>query len=163
MQLPAAFEDFMTDQNRVIDHLRKYALLALDELFNEVHGMMLDPQEPMFRTLEEITAIDASRPIGIGASCLAAQVEHTAFYIDVLLNDTEGADWAVAWSLTSVTESEWTALKNRLRTSYEEMRTRIETESDWSEDFIATLVSLIGHNGFHLGQVREGTANLRRA
>jgi len=153
----------MTDVSTIVEALRRQALNALEELFVEIHNMMIEPYEPMFLTLEEISAVGASTPIGPGATCLAAQVEHTAFYIDVLLAGTEGADWEGSWSITSVSDAEWTALKARLRTSYDAMyRTIAERAADaWDEDFIELVLSLIGHNGFHLGQIREGMAVLR--
>ena len=151
----------MTEPEHVGDILRRQALVVLDELFVEIHHLMLDPEDPMFRTLESISAADASREIGLGARCLAAQVEHTAFYIDTLLADDEDADWGAAWAIRTVNDAEWKALKLRLQTSYDALRRAIESQSTWDEGAITNLLSQIGHAGYHLGQIREALAVLR--
>ena len=99
-----------------------------------------------------------SRPIGPGATCLAAQVEHTAFYMVVVLAGIEDADWAGSCSVTAVSELEWTALKERFQIACGAMRATIMTRANWHEDCNANVLGLIGHDGFQLGQIREGLA-----
>lgn len=150
----------MTDQQPFIEMLRQQALNALEEIFVEIHHMMLDPQEPMFQTLDEITAELASQPIGSEAS-LAAHLDHTGFYIDVLLAGEENANWALSWSITSTNDEGLIALKERLRASYESLRSTIQTIEEWDEDAIGMVISQIGHAAYHLGVIREGLAVLR--
>jgi hypothetical protein len=150
----------LTDQQNFIEIFRQQALNALEEIFVEIHHMMLDPQEPMFKTLDEITAEIASKPIGAEAT-LAAHLDHVGFYIDVLLAAEQNANWALSWSITSTNEEGLVALKDRLRASYESLRATIQTIEDWDEDAIGMVISQIGHAAYHLGVIREALAILR--
>jgi hypothetical protein len=58
--------------------------MLLDETFDTVNGIFLDKGTSMFQTLATISAQEASVPVGGRCATLAAQVEHVAFYLDVL-------------------------------------------------------------------------------
>lgn len=64
--------------------------LLLDETFDHVHGLFLDRNTSFFETLATISADEASRPVGGRCATLAAQVKHTAFYLDVSLQFMRG-------------------------------------------------------------------------
>ena len=151
----------MSDAQDIIEIVRRQALNTLEEIFVEIHHLMLDPEDPMFITLAGISAEDASRPIG-SAATLAAQVDHTGFYIDTLMARTEGADWNLSWTITSTNDEGWEMLKERLRSSYDALRQSIQTREEWTEDDFEEVFSQIGHAAYHLGQIREATAILGR-
>ncbi len=88
---------------------------------------------------------------------------HTAFYIDVLLDQIKGADWDASFRITNVTDTEWADLIANLESRYKRMKTTIETREDWDDDFIGTVLALIGHCAYHLGQIREGMAVVQSA
>ncbi len=56
----------------------------LGETFEQVQGMYLDKGTSLFETLANISAAEASIPVGGKCATLAAQVEHVRFYLDVL-------------------------------------------------------------------------------
>jgi hypothetical protein len=149
----------LTDTQDTIEIVRRVALQTLEELFVQVHHMMLDPEDPMFITLASVSAEQASRPVGTAAS-LAAQVDHTGFYIDTLLARKQGADWSLSWSITETNDEGWEALKDRLQASYEALRQSIITREIWTEDDIEEVFCQVGHAAYHLGQIREALAIL---
>src|SRR5688500_378266 len=59
-----------------VEAFRGGLLLVLEEIFEKVHGAMLDPGDSLFETLATISAEDASRPISAQSANLAAQVNH---------------------------------------------------------------------------------------
>ena len=56
----------------------------LDETFDNTHGHYLDKDTSLFRTLETVSAQEASIPVGGKCASLAAQVAHVTFYMEVL-------------------------------------------------------------------------------
>ena len=56
-------------------------LEALDETFEQVHGIYLDKGTSLFETLATITAEQASQPVGGRCATLAAQVAHVDLYL----------------------------------------------------------------------------------
>ena len=93
----------------------------LDETFDNTHGQYLDKDTSLFRTLETVSAQEASIPVGGKCASLAAQVTHVIFYMEVLerfvvYNDTSRVDWGEIWrTVEKVTPEEWDALKNKLQ------------------------------------------------
>ncbi|MFZ5879496.1 MAG: hypothetical protein ACOY0R_09005, partial [Chloroflexota bacterium] len=63
---------------------RSVLLDLLDETFENHHGIYLDRDTGLFRTLETVSAQEASIPVGGKCATLAAQVAHVIFYLEVL-------------------------------------------------------------------------------
>jgi len=137
------------------------ALLALlDETFIEVKGIYLDRGTSMLETLATVSAEEASRPVGGGCASLAAQVNHTAFYIDIADKYSRGeapvnVDWDASWDVCAVSDDEWQALMQRLRDAYETTRTFASTREAWNEDYIGGAFAIIAHCAYHLGEIRQ--------
>ena len=145
---------------------RNSLLTVLDELFERVHGFLLDPNTSLFETLATISAEEASRPIAAGCAPLAAQVNHLRFYIDVMMEggrtgEQRPADWAGSWRVGPVNEAEWRALIERLRASYNELRQFVGAFEGWDEQFITGAFALVGHCAYHLGEIRQGLGVVR--
>ena len=80
------------------DEFTKALYSLLDETFDNVQGYYLDKGTSMFETLATVSAAEASIPVGGKCATLAAQVKHTAFYLDVLEENVrtqkfEPVDW----------------------------------------------------------------------
>lgn len=142
-----------------------YALLT--ETFESVHGIFLDKGTSLFETLDGITAAQASRATNSRCATLAAQVNHTRFYIDVLeeymLQTNKGpADWDSSWQVGEVTEAEWAALKQALRDSYARVRAIMEGFDSWDDDNrLGGALAIIVHTAHHLGEIRQMLCVLR--
>ncbi len=109
------------------DHFSKALLGLLDETFEHVQGYYLDKGTSMFETLAEISAEEASIPVGGKCATLAAQVKHTAFYLDVLekglqTQQFEKVDWGQIWRETTAVPPKMAFIQANLRESYNRIR-----------------------------------------
>jgi hypothetical protein len=150
------------------DHFTKALYALLDETFDNVHGYFLDKGTSMFETLATISTEEASVPVGGNCATLAAQVKHTAFYLDVLekavrTQQFERQDWGKIWRETSaVTPEEWEALKSSLRESCDRLKTLINETTEWSsEQQIGGAIATIVHTAYHLGEIRQALCTLK--
>ena len=142
-------------------------LLLLEESFETVHGIYLDRNTTFFETLSGITAGQASIPVGKKCATLAAQVKHTAFYLDVISQSLrEGkfpeVDWEEIWkSVTTVTEAEWLALQTDLHASYQHIKALFINMQTWpGEREITSALGIIAHSAYHLGEIRQALCTL---
>ncbi len=142
-----------------------YALLT--ETFENVQGIYLDRGTSLFETLDGITAEQASRATNGRCATLAAQIDHTRFYLDVsekYMTDTEPEriDWAASWQIDTVTAEEWEELKAQLRDSYTRVRALMEGFGSWDSDRrLGGALALVVHTAHHLGEIRQMLCVLR--
>jgi hypothetical protein len=143
--------------------------LLLDETFDNVHGVFLDPGTSMFETLATISAAEASVPVGGKCATLAAQVKHVAFYLDVLEHGArtqqfEPQDWGKIWQETrAVTPEEWEAIKVSLRDSYERIKALLRDTPEWPDErVIGGAIATIVHTAYHLGEIRQALCSIRQ-
>jgi hypothetical protein len=120
-------------------HFKGAILEILDETLDNHHGHYLDKGTSLFETLATITAAEASLPVSASCASIAAQVNHIAFYLDVLRGAIEGTDpgkvdWNEAWSIGPVDEGEWTELVGRLRASSDATIAVLKAIEVWDED-----------------------------
>lgn len=119
----------------------------------------LDRKAGFFDTLETISAEQASRPIAKGATSIAAQVEHTRFYLAVIAQfmdgRTEKVDWQESWRVTEVTPEDWTNLKQALKTTYNSLSQRLRSIEVWGDDEVGDSMAIVIHTAYHLGAVRQ--------
>jgi hypothetical protein len=133
----------------------------LDETFERVGGLYLDRGTSLFETLATVSAADASCPVSATCASIAAQVEHVRFYLDVIDRSLRGEtigpiDWDATWTLTSVTDEEWDALRQRLRDTYRSLRQTITDVESWDDAHdIGDPLAAIVHTAYHLGEIRQ--------
>jgi hypothetical protein len=146
-----------------VTDFRTSYLTILEEIFENVHGFVLDPAESMFETLATISAADASAQVAPGLAPIVAQVNHVVFLIDAQLHAYEGGDrdWAGSWRVESVTDEEWQTLIAQLQDRYQQIRTLVSTYEHWDGGFLGGAIALISHCAYHLGQIREALGVLR--
>lgn len=149
-------------------HFTSALMTLLDETFDNVHGYYLDRGTSLFETLAGITAAEASIPVGGRCATLAAQVKHTAFYLDVIeasIRDPNypRADWGEIWrTVHAVTLDEWAAIQVDLRQSYDRIIALIEETPSWpGADEIAGAIALVAHTAYHLGEIRQALCTLK--
>ena len=143
-------------------------LEILEETFEKVQGYFLDKGTSLFETLETITATEASVPVGGKCATLAAQVKHTAFYLEtvqrfVQTGQNEKVDWSEIWRNTNaVSGDEWAALKAHLRETYAQTRMMVQQAPDWSmENAMGGAIALVAHTAYHLGEIRQALCTLK--
>ncbi len=138
----------------------------LVETFENVQGAYLDQGTSFFETLADISAADASQPMGDCAT-VAAHVAHVTYYLRVLEDrmfsrDLSYVNWDEIWgSVSGVTEAEWEAMIADLRRTYERIKGHLDEAESW--DGITELSSMLGiiaHSAYHLGEIRQMTCHL---
>lgn len=146
----------------------KVVLMLLDEAFDNVQGFFLDGGTSLFETLATITAAEASVPVGGKCATLAAQVKHVAFYLDVTAKNVRNSDyisvdWGEIWRTVSrVTPEEWDAIRAELRISYRRILSLIQDMPAWSSEVeIGSVLAVIAHTAYHLGEIRQALCTLR--
>jgi hypothetical protein len=151
-----------------VEHFTKALYGLLDEAFDNVHGYFLDKGTSMFETLATISAEEASVPVGGKCATLAAQVKHTAFYLEVVDRNVRAGnyarvDWGEIWRTTSaVTPEEWEAIQARLRRAYVGIRALIAETPAWSDEAtIGGAIATVVHTAYHLGEIRQALCTLK--
>jgi hypothetical protein len=147
--------------------LKQGLLYVLDECFEDVHGVFLDRGTSIFETLAGVDAATASRPVSSRCASIAAQVEHMAFYLDVLMQFLRGeppekVDWSVAWTKTEVDGPAWEARQAALRQAYDALRAHIQAEGEafTAPNAVGGTFGVVAHCAYHLGEIRQALCTL---
>jgi hypothetical protein len=133
----------------------------LEETFERVNGIYLDKGTSLFETLDTITAEEASRPVSASCASIAGQVEHVRFYLQILQEYMQNkevgkVDWAASWYLKTVTSAEWDALKQRLRSAYQDLTALAKSFETWQgENELSGALAIVVHTAYHLGEIRQ--------
>jgi hypothetical protein len=141
----------------------KELLTILEETFETHHGVYLDKGTLLFETLSQISAEEASVPVGNSCATIAAQVEHVIFYLEVVERaiageeEVEKPDWGEVWlRVSGVTGVEWDELRARLKTVYERLSKMLRGIEDWEDnDAIGDSMAIVVHTAYHLGEIRQ--------
>ncbi len=151
------------------EHFTKALYIMLDETFDNVQGFYLDKGTSFYETLATISAEEASIPVGGKCATLAAQVKHTAFYLDVLEKSVrtgqfEKVDWDKIWrEVTAVSPPQWQTIQNELRESYNRIKQLIHDQPEWrNEHEIGGAIAMIVHTAYHLGEIRQALCVLKQ-
>ncbi|MCW5878717.1 MAG: DinB family protein [Anaerolineales bacterium] len=140
----------------------------LDETFAVHQGIYLDKKNSLLETLDTVSAAEASIPVGGKCGSLAAQVAHVIFYIEsferyALQGDQTPPDWSQVWrTVEKVSEEEWQAYKDQLRTAYERMRRLFERNPLWNQDTMGGALSIVVHSAYHLSEIRQALCVLQK-
>ncbi len=145
---------------------REALLLTLRETFEHVEGFMLDKGTSFFETLAEITPAEASVAVSSQGASLAAQVNHTRFYLDGILDiartgEPKKLDWDSSWQVGPVDQAAWDDQIARLRSTYNEVVALAEGFDEWDSFTIGGAIAMVGHSQYHLGEIRAGLAVIR--
>jgi hypothetical protein len=150
------------------EHFTKVLFALLDETFDSIHGFYLDRNASMFETLANITAEEASIPVGGKCGTLAAQVRHVAFHLDYIEKyfsdpNPPQADWGEIWrTVKLVSPEEWQSIQSELRINYDRILNLFKTVPAWSsENEIGIALAVVVHTAYHLGEIRQALCSLR--
>lgn len=143
---------------------------ALIEIFDETltthHGIFLDKGTSLMETLATISAEEASQPVSASCASIAAQVNHTTYYLDVLGRELRGeeigtVDWNQAWTIGTVTTAEWHALVTRLRTTAGKILDLMRSTTTWEENPSWAAAAITVHTAYHLGEIRQALCTIQ--
>ncbi len=140
----------------------------LDNLFGELmHGvsgkggfMLNVGDRGLLRSLERLPASEASALTRTGSS-IAAHVAHLGYGLSLLNRWSRGenpftsADWSASWRQTTVTESEWEALRIQLRDEGAKWLTVLRTPREVADIELSGMIGSIAHLAYHMGAIRQ--------
>lgn len=156
-----------TDKNYIAkDDFLKDVLVILRETFEGSPegepSAYLDRGIGFIKTIEGLSAEQVSNKIG--GTTIAAQTEHAKFYLDRLCEfmkgRTEKVNWEQSWLIETVNETEWNALRDSVKNSYQNVLQTFAEIEVWNQDNIGNSVAIIAHTAYHLGGIRQIAKNL---
>jgi hypothetical protein len=131
---------------------------------------VLNPADPgLLKSLERLSAADASAPAPGGGPSIAAHVDHLRYGLHLLNrwsqgeeNPFAGANYSASWRRTSVDEAGWGALRKQLEAEAHNWLRAIE-QSPRALDQVALTGTIAGavHLAYHLGAMRQINRALR--
>jgi hypothetical protein len=143
---------------------------ALEETFETNHGLYLDRGTSLLPTLGQISAGEASTPVGTHCATIAAHVEHVILYLEVVERafdrlDVGQPNWGEIWSRAGgVTEAEWDALRAKLKATYDRLGQKLHSVENWEHDSaIEDALAIAVHTAYHLGEIRQALCTVGRS
>ena len=125
-------------------------------------GWLLNPGDAgLLRSLDALSAADASAAAPGGGATIAAHVDHLRYGLGLLNrwsrgeNPFDDADWGASWRLGPVSDSEWANLRRELRQAAEEWQQRFGELLDVDPDGWTGAVASAAHLAYHLGAIRQ--------
>ena len=115
----------------------------------------------LLRSLDKLSARDASAVPPGGAASIAAHVDHLRYGLSLMNRWAGGehpfdsADWSASWRRTSVTDAEWQQLRNDLATEGRRWLDALRTPRDVARPELNGIVGSIAHLAYHLGAIRQ--------
>lgn len=111
-------------------------------------------------SLEKVNARGASAASHGGAT-IAAHVEHVRYGLSLMNRWAAGenpwtdANWSAAWRTTSVSEGEWAALRESLRTEVRRWREALAQDREVDDAGLMGMIGSVAHLAYHLGAIRQ--------
>lgn len=158
----------MTDQ----DVFRRALATLLSELVDGAPPkacFVLNPGDPgLLRSLDRLSAQDASAVSPQGGASIAAHVDHLCYGMELLNRWAEGdehafdnADYSISWRRTSVTDSEWSALRSRLRMNTMKLGAAFQHVQTGNDLHVTGSIAMIVHLAYHFGAIRQIDRSIR--
>jgi hypothetical protein len=120
-------------------------------------SVYLDRGIGFFNTIENLSSQQVS--IEINGTTVAAQTEHAKFYLDRLCEfmtgRTEAVNWEQSWLIETVNQTEWDALRESVKKSYENVLRTIAGIEVWDTTNAGEPIAIIAHTAYHLGAIRQ--------
>jgi hypothetical protein len=124
-------------------------------------GFVLNPgDEGLLRSLDKISAADASLPTPTG-STIAAHVDHLRYGLTLMNRWSKGenpfkdADWAASWRKRTVSDVAWRQLRADLRANASSWMQTLRTARDVDDTELNGLIGSVAHLAYHLGAIRQ--------
>ena len=117
------------------------------------------PQTGVFGTISGLTAAQASKVGGPGRTTIAGHIHHLTASLALATTGLRGGspsrDRSRSWTVSTLDEAEWAALRARLRDEYQKVLVAVETHALWDEDGLGVAMGAIAHTAYHLGAIRQ--------
>ena len=116
----------------------------------------------LLRSLDAVSAVEASTPPPSGSAPIAAHVDHLRYGLELMNRWSDGernpwatADWTASWRRTTVNEMEWSALRSELRNQAARWQAALATPRDLSAMELNGVIGSVAHLAYHLGAIRQ--------
>ena len=143
---------------------------VLSKLFSELvdgpqargEAFMLNTGDAgLLRSLEKLSAADASRAVNGGAT-IAAHAQHVRYGLSLMNrwardggNPFADATWDEAWKTTAVDDSQWQEIRRGLGDEAHKWLDVLGSPRSVTDVEMAGLVASIAHLAYHLGAIRQ--------
>jgi hypothetical protein len=121
----------------------------------------------LMRSLEKLTAADASRSANDGAT-IAAHAQHVRYGLSLMNRwATEGGNpfadamWDAAWKISRVDEGQWKEILSGLRHETQRWQQALGSPRDVIEVELMGMIGSIAHLAYHLGAMRQISKAIR--
>jgi hypothetical protein len=122
-----------------------------------------NPEAGILGTIGTKTAREASAVIG--GTTIAAHVHHAAFALGAsaawIAGDRSSQDWSESWRISTVDETSWKEMQDRIRSAYEGLRAAIDQHGMTSVEAAGGAIGAVAHAAYHLGAIRQKVAVAR--
>jgi hypothetical protein len=115
----------------------------------------------LMRSLDGISAADASRSVNDGAT-IAAHVQHLRYGLSLMNrwaehggNPFADARWDQAWTIVDVDAAAWDEIRSGLRHEADRWVGVLQTPRDVTEVEFTGLIASAAHLAYHLGAIRQ--------
>ena len=115
----------------------------------------------LLRSLDKLSAADASRSVNDGAT-IAAHAQHLRYGLSLMNrwatdggNPFADAKWDEAWKMSAVDETGWQEIRNGLRDEATRWLQALSSPRDATDIELTGMISGIVHLGYHLGAIRQ--------
>ncbi|HEX2343474.1 MAG TPA: DinB family protein [Vicinamibacterales bacterium] len=127
-----------------------------------VTAWVLNPGDPgLFRSLDKLSAADASAVPATGGSSIAAHVDHLCYGFELLNRWSRGenpfsdANYSASWNRVTVTETAWKQLRDQFRAEARTWQENIRQPRTLTNDELNAVVGSVVHLAYHLGAIRQ--------
>ena len=115
----------------------------------------------LLRSLDKISAADASRSVNDGAT-IAAHAQHLRYGLSLMNrwareggNPFANAKWDEAWKVSVVDDPGWEEIRTGLGDAAHRWLEALETPRDVSDVELAGVAGSVAHLAYHLGAIRQ--------
>ena len=130
---------------------------------------VLNPKDPgLLRSLDRISAADASRLSPEGGASIAAHVDHVRYGFEVLNRWVAGqedafekADYSQSWNRTTVSDAEWADVRARLEREVRQWDGVLHAVDADQPLHVTGSIAIITHLAYHLGAIRQINRSIR--
>jgi hypothetical protein len=125
-------------------------------------GWLLNPRDPgLLRSLDALTAEQASAVPPGGSSSIAAHVDHLRYGLSLLNRWARGespfgdSDWKASWRRVKVSTEEWESLRGELREEARQWEEGSGALAERGEAELTGAIASAAHLAYHLGAIRQ--------
>jgi hypothetical protein len=115
----------------------------------------------LLRSLDRLTADDASRSVNAGAT-IAAHAQHLRYGLSLMNRwAREGGDpfadatWDAAWRISRVDTTTWDEIRSGLRSEAARWREVLGSPREVSSSELVGMIGSLAHLAYHLGAIRQ--------